>query len=82
MLPNMLKNVMFKTCFLSSQIGPPLLTLLNLLPIVFLHFIGSLSTIKRTCNIILQYYNMRIQLLSSPLEIRLMEKKLFITVFA
>ena len=31
MLPNMLKNVMFKTCFLSSQIGPPLLTLLDLL---------------------------------------------------
>ena len=61
------KNVMFKTCFLSSQIGPPLLTLLDLLPVIFLHyFTGFLSTNKRLCNTILQYYNMRIQSLSSP----------------
>ena len=60
-LPNMLKNVMFKTCFLLSQIGHQLLTLLDLLPAIFLHcFIGSLSTDKIMCNTILQYYNLRI----------------------
>ena len=65
--PNMLKNVMLKTCFLLSQIGHPLLTLLDLLSVIFLHcFTGSLSTDKRMCNTILQYYNMRIQLPSSP----------------
>ena len=67
MLPNMLKNAMFKTCFLSSQIRPPLLILLDLLPVIFLHyFTGFLSTNKRLCNTILQFYNTRIQSLSSP----------------
>ena len=61
------KNVMFKTCFLLSQIRYPLLTLLDLLPAIFLHyFTGSLTTDKRMCNTIPQYYNMRIQLLLSP----------------
>ena len=56
-----------QTIFPRNPNASQLLTLLNLLPVIFLHyFTGSLSTDKRMCNTILQYYNMSIQLLSSP----------------
>ena len=39
----------------------------RLAKVIFLHyFTGFLSTDKRLCNTVLQYYNMRIQSLSSP----------------
>ena len=67
MLPNMLKNNLSKTCFPQSQIGPPLLTLLGLLLVIFLqNFTGFRNTAKRLSNIILKCFDMRIQSLSKP----------------
>ena len=83
MPPSMLKNNIFKTCFLLSQIGLQLLIPSDLLPATFPQsFIGSLNIVRKMCNTILISCAMRIQSLSKPYLIRTILLRLFITVFS
>ena len=62
-----LNNNLFKTCFPLSLIGLPLLIPFHLLLATFPHnFIGSLSMVRKLCNIILISCAMKIQSLLKP----------------